>query len=136
MDSMRFVLKIGELEKYLHMIDDILPNNEGEYHKNTLKRLATERLLQLCIEVVLDLCAMLVQHLKLGPPTDEENILDLLMGQITNINIIREMKRFRNILVHRYGEIDNDKVYDNAIKGRDDFDRIIEEFRKKIPELL
>jgi uncharacterized protein YutE (UPF0331/DUF86 family) len=133
---MRFVVKIGELENYLQSLDEILPDTEEEYLRDYVKRLATERLLQLSIEVVLDLCAMLVQQLRLGPPSDEENILELLRKRVKNIELIKEMKSFRNILVHRYGEINNRLVFENATQGRDDFEKIIEEFREIIEKSI
>jgi len=45
---------------------------------------------------------------------------------------IKSMKGFRNILVHRYGEIDDDLVYEEIKNGLKDF----EEFEKKIESFL
>ena len=42
------------------------------------------------------------------------------------------MKGFRNILVHRYGEIDDDIAYEEIKNGLKDF----EEFEKEIESFL
>ena len=42
------------------------------------------------------------------------------------------MKRFRNVLVHKYGEINDLMVYQNASENLGDFDQFIEELLKII----
>jgi len=37
------------------------------------------------------------------------------------------MKGFRNILIHKYGEIDDEKAYENIKEGLKDFEKIIKE---------
>ena len=44
------------------------------------------------IESVLDICFYLVGFLKLGPPSDEENTLELLEKKIICIQIVKDMK--------------------------------------------
>jgi len=46
------------------------------------------------------------------------------------------MKKFRNILVHKYGEIDDKKAYDEINKGLKDFEKIIKEIEKFLGEHL
>ena len=45
---------------------------------------------------------------------------------------IKEMKSFRNILVHRYGEIEDEIAYEEIKNGLEDF----EKFEKEIEEFL
>jgi len=56
---------------------------------------------------------MLVKELRLGVP-GEEDLFDKLSGRVLSAEMadrLREMKRFRNVLVHRYGTIDDDTKY-------------------------
>lgn len=132
MDENKFLTKRGELEKYVQTLNDIFPKTKNEFACNIVERFASERLLLLSLEVVLDLCSMLVQHFRLGPPSDEENILDLLSDQIQNVERIRELKKSRDLLVFSYSAIDDKTVFEIINQGRTDFDIVIQEFRKKV----
>ena len=70
----------------------------------------------------------------MGVPEIEENIIDNLENQNIfdgkTINLIREMKGFRNILVHKYGEIDDKKAFESIEDGLDDIKTIIKEFEE------
>ena len=121
MDKVRLMLKIRELESYLEELEELLPDDEGFYLKSLEKRRSIERELQIMIECVVDICMVLLKDFKLGPPQNEENILDLLSGKITNIEKLKEMRGFRNILVHKYGEIKDHLVFNFASEERKDF---------------
>lgn len=41
--------------------------------------------------------------------------------------IVKEMKGFRNILVHRYGEINNAEAFENISSGLNDFESFMKE---------
>nr|MDO8119186.1 DUF86 domain-containing protein [Candidatus Sigynarchaeota archaeon] len=122
------------LEKYLEELHELLPDDESDYLKNKVTRYAIERLIQLMIESVLDVCAILVKEFKLGPPRDEENMLDMLAPRIPQIEKIKEMRRFRNILVHRYGGINDILVYENVRDGLEDFPPIIASIKTVLHE--
>jgi uncharacterized protein YutE (UPF0331/DUF86 family) len=67
------------------------------------------------IGTVLDICAILNADLRLGVPGEDEDILANLCqnGILTPdmVQRIRGMKAFRNIVVHRYGTIDDRIAY-------------------------
>ena len=65
-------------------------------------------------------------------PSNEENILDLLIEKLDNIEKVKDMKRFRNIIVHKYGEINNQLVFRYATEKLEDFDAFIFDIRKII----
>ena len=81
---------------------------------------------------MIDICAILINKFKLGVPTNEENILDLLAEKLDNIENIKEMKKFRNIIVHKYGEINNKLVFQYATEKMEDFNKFIENIRNVI----
>ena len=92
-----------------------MPENYETYQKIEKKR-ACERLLQVSIESVLDICAQIVIELRLGLPSEEDDIFEKLEQAkiITPVTkeTLKRMKGFRNILVHEYGHIDDRLVYD------------------------
>lgn len=122
------------LESYLSEASKIIPQKKQDYIDSFEKQLATERLLQISIELVIDISLLLIKFLKLGVPKDEENIFEKLSHHFKNVETYKEMKRFRNILVHRYGGIDSDIVYFNATNNLKDFYKFIDEVKDILKE--
>lgn len=115
MDKERIYIKIDEMDQYLREIDEIMPSSSTEYIHDLVKRRALERLLQITIEAVMDISAILVKEMKLGLPYQEEDFLDKMSGTVLNPDLVmklRKMKGFRNVLVHGYSQIDNQRVYE------------------------
>ncbi|MBI4813866.1 MAG: DUF86 domain-containing protein [Methanobacterium sp.] len=135
MDKERIYIKIDELDQYLQEIDEIMPYSSMEYAQNLVKRRALERLLQITIEAVMDISAIMVKEMKLGLPYQEEDFLDKLSGTVLNPDLVmklRKMKGFRNVLVHGYSQIDNQRVYEIFTHDLGD----ITEFKQAIIEFL
>jgi len=130
-DKKKILSKIDELNNYLEELENIMPKDFEEYKNSIEKKRACERLLQISIETLIDIANILVSGLKLGIPSDE----DILIEKLRNRRIIsektakklNEMKGFRNILVHKYGEVDDELVFEN-LSNLDDF----EDFTKEI----
>lgn len=124
-DRERILAKLAELDSYLNELSQIAPSSFDEYVRSIEKRRACERLLQISVEVVIDICAMLVQSLKLGLPAEEDNIFEKLVraGVISDdmAKTLKRMKGFRNILVQEYGRVDDRIVFDTVIGRTDDF---------------
>lgn len=121
--------KIDELEGYLEELERIKPKDFEEYEKIEKKR-ACERLLQISVECVLDICNMIVSEKKLGTPVDEEDIIEkLVKAKIIPKSLgekIREMRGTRNILVHKYGYVDDKTIYEILEDNLKDFEEFIE----------
>jgi uncharacterized protein YutE (UPF0331/DUF86 family) len=79
---------------------------------------------------MIDISLLLIKMLKLGFPKDEENIFEKLNPYFNNVDTYKEIKRFRNFLVHRYEGIDNDIVYYNATNNLEDFYKFIDEVKE------
>lgn len=128
MDEDRILLKLDELDQYLTELREDLPADFEAYRDEKRKY---ERLLHLCIETVIDVAGLIVKREGLGAPSDEEHVIDKLV----NADIfdsafgetLKDMKGFRNVLVHRYGDIDDRKVYEQ-LDQLDDFDT----FRRQV----
>ncbi len=107
--------------------------------KSVEKRRACERLLQISIESLIDVCNSLVTEMKLGLPSGEEDIIEKVHNSGLLSNLMKEklkrMRKFRNILVHRYGIIDNKKVFENIKKNLKDFDSFKISIAKNVKRL-
>lgn len=136
MDEKRILSKIDQLDLSLEELKSIEIRDFKEYKDSLMKKRACERLLQMCIEIVLDICNIFVSDLRLGLPSDEEDVFKKLSdSKIISKDIMKllpGMKNFRNVLVHKYGEINDKKVFENIKKNLKDF----EKFRKETLEFL
>ncbi len=121
--------KIDELEGYLEELEKIKVKDFEEYEKIEKKR-ACERLLQISVECVIDICNIIVSEKKLGTPVDEEDIIEkLVKAKIIPNRLgekIREMRGTRNILVHKYGYVDDKTIYEILEGNLKDFEEFID----------
>jgi uncharacterized protein YutE (UPF0331/DUF86 family) len=132
MDSQRIMLKIRELEHYCDELQELIPSSKEEYLKSLRIRRAIERQLQIMIECVIDISFLVIKNLHLNVPTDEDSLFDLLKSYITNPLKMKEMKGFRNLLVHRYGNVDDSKVYQFLTTEIEDFQIFINDVKKTL----
>ncbi len=135
LDKDRILAKIDELDAYLGELKQIAPLGYDEYQQIEKKR-SCERLLQLCVECVIDVCKLIVVQLRLGLPSEENDLFakledkGLLSHQVAEV--VRQMRGFRNILIHEYAAIDNELVYTYVNARLGDF----ESFKKEILTVL
>ncbi len=87
------------------------------------------------IQNIIDICAVLSSDLKLEKPYSEDDIIENLgkAGILHNdmVRKIHEMKGLRNILVHRYGKIDDELLFESPtgeLDGIEGYIKIIREF--------
>lgn len=132
LDKTRILAKVDELDSYLDELLQITPVDFKDYQKIEKKR-SCERLLQLSIECVMDICKLCVSGLRLGLPSEENDLFEKILKKniITKkmYSTLKEMKGFRNILVHEYAAVD-DKLVFRLIKDR------LSDFRKFKKEIL
>ncbi len=135
--SQRILVKLDELEQILTELRSTLPSEYSDYHQSKLIQRAVERLVQISVECVIDICAILVKILRLGVPKSEEDYFTKLENVVFKPEIVKklhDMKRFRNRVVHRYGELDDRQVYDIVEKSFEDFNEftdMLRDFLKK-----
>ena len=131
-DRERILAKLGDLEGYLRELREVIPSSLKEYLEKAEKRRACERLLQIAIESLIDICGLFVTGLRLGLPGEEDDLFEMLerRGILSTslTNRLRKMRGFRNLLVHEYGRVDDRLVYEAARSRFPDF----EEFRQAI----
>ena len=130
--------KLREIEENLDLISKNLPDNFDDFSNLGLVKDGIYKKLEFCIETVFDVCAIINTDLKLGIPENDENIIDNLKGKKLLskelAETLKSMKGFRNILVHRYGKI-NDEVAFNILQEQIsdfyDFIKVVEKFVDK-----
>ena len=134
LDKERILSKISELKGYLEKLKTIVPASFQEYQESEVERRACERLLQISIECVLDICDIIFSGLKLGVPSSEEDVIEKLRrAKVISEGMskkLKGMKGMRNVLVHRYPYIDDEKVFEVLTEELDDFYAFIDEILK------
>lgn len=135
LDRKRILTKIDELNSYLNELSQIIPANFSEYQRIEKKR-SCERLLQLGVECTIDICRLFVSGLRLGLPSGENDLFDKLKkkGIISEgmASLLKEMRGFRNILIHEYATVNDELVYEALQTRLEDFKR----FQKEILDTL
>lgn len=131
MDEKRILTKIDEMDSYLAEMEKIKPLNYEEYVRVVEKKRACERLLQITIETVMDVCNTIVSQLKLGLPSQEEDVFTKLKEKkilsAKMADTLNDMRGFRNILVHKYGVVNDEIVFEMLSERLEDFEKFKEE---------
>src|SRR5262245_24265816 len=123
-DRDRVLGTLDELAGYLAELPAIAPASLEAYAKIETRR-ACERLLQISIEAVIDMCALLVAGLRLGCPGEEDDLFEKLLqrGVISEemTATVRRMRGLRTILVHEYGRTSDGIVFQTIAQRLGDF---------------
>jgi uncharacterized protein YutE (UPF0331/DUF86 family) len=129
-------IKLVEIRDSVGIVRDNLPDKLEGFLQLGLIRDGIYKKIEHAIENVLDICAVLNSDLMLGVPGEDEDILlHLQAHRIISLELagkIRGMKAFRNIMVHRYGAIDDTIAYRLLNEHLGDFDL----FQAEIEEFL
>ena len=75
---------------------------------------------------MLDIVSIIISEERFGFPESEENIIDVVeRKKVLSPALaarIKNMKKFRNVLIHKYGELDDTLVYRFLTENLDDFE--------------
>lgn len=119
------------MTRYVKELRGMLPE-EDEYLQDLVRRRACEKTVESAIESLIDVSAMIVSIEQLGLPADEKSIFDMLVKKtILSKEVaekLKDMKGFRNILIHRYADVDDEQVHHYLTACLNDFD----EFEKEV----
>jgi uncharacterized protein YutE (UPF0331/DUF86 family) len=86
------------------------------------------------IEAIIDICNRIISKRKLGFPQDYSDVIKLmsqegvLEGDL--VGRLVEMVKFRNMLVHLYWKIENNRLYQYLEENLGDFEAFKEAIRK------
>ncbi|MEX2374599.1 MAG: DUF86 domain-containing protein, partial [Dehalococcoidia bacterium] len=117
---------VQELTRYLSTM------NYREFESSRVARLATERALQVCAEIMIDVAERIIAIEHAGPTSSAADAL----AKLQTLGVIQEAQRyigivrFRNLIVHEYEEIHPRLLFDLAttrltdlMAFRDEIDR-------------
>jgi uncharacterized protein YutE (UPF0331/DUF86 family) len=126
--------KIKEIENSLNIIQDNLPDSFQEFKQLGLVKDGLYKKVEFCIENVIDILSIINSDLRNEIPSNEEDIIqdseDKKIISKSLSNKLKEMKGLRNILVHKYGKIQDELAFENIKAGLDDFQDFINEIEK------
>lgn len=107
--------RLERLEALLEELDGVRSAGEEAYLADAKQRLATERLLQLSIQICIDLAAQVVSEQSAAPPSSYSDVFKILGDKgVISADLARRLgdaARQRNLLVHLYMEIDDKAVF-------------------------
>ena len=122
--------KISKIEESIPLIEENIPEDFEEFENLGLLKDGIYKRIQYMIENILDICAIINSDLQFIPPGEEDDIINnLVKKEILSQsmgNKIKEFKEFRDIIVHRYGKIDDKLSFELIHENLGDFNKIIE----------
>jgi len=132
-------VKIKEIREGVRLVQEHLPETAKEFRNLGLVKDGIYKRIEFAIEDVFDICAILNTDLDLGVPGEDEDILLHLVdkGLLTPAmqEKIHAMRGFRNIVVHRYGAIDDTLAFQLLKENIGDFFLFIAEIEKVLEKL-
>ena len=124
-------IKLREMTESVTMVQQNLPGSADSFSGMGLVKDGIYKRMDDAIENVFDICAILNADLYLGIPGGDEEILENLVRHgIFSSEMqqkLNQMKGFRNIVVHRYGKIDDALAFSILQKNIMDFTEFQEE---------
>ncbi|NIQ07935.1 MAG: DUF86 domain-containing protein [Candidatus Korarchaeota archaeon] len=123
--------KLQEIKENLTIVKKNLPETYEKFSKMGLVKDGIYKKIEFCIQNVIDICSILNADLELGLPADETAIIENITRHgIIDQNLsekLKLMKGFRNILVHRYGNIHDKQAFTVINDNLGDFNQFIKE---------
>lgn len=131
--------KMSELETYQKQLEEFSDITTQSYKSDWKVQRIIERTLQMMIETCIDIANHIISDRGLRPPTsygDTFNILlenDIIDSEL--FQVMDKMTKFRNIVVHRYEDVDAEIVIIILKKHIGDFNAFKETILKLLKEL-
>jgi uncharacterized protein YutE (UPF0331/DUF86 family) len=114
-DASRVEARIQRLEELIERLDEVRRVGEEAYLANDQQRAATERWLQVAVQICIDLGTQLVTEQSARPPSDYAEVFEILgeKGVIPSdlAQRLADAAKQRNLIVHLYLEIDDRFVF-------------------------
>ncbi len=130
--------KLSDLKRYVGFLKKYQASTKRKLENDYTLRAAVERCMQVSLEIVIEIGEMIIAHNGFRKPTKHREIIEILAENKVLPKLFAQRfapaMGFRNILVHRYGEIDLDKMYrhlKNDVKDFDTFTKHIASYLRK-----
>ncbi|MBU4252342.1 MAG: DUF86 domain-containing protein [Candidatus Omnitrophica bacterium] len=131
--------KLSRLNMYLEKLKPISQKSLEEYKSEFYLKSSAERLIQLIVECAIDINNHVVVETNNRPPEDYSvsfiRASDIALITRDLAEKLKGSAGMRNILVHEYMDIDDEKVYNAlslAIKDYKEYLKQVEEFLEKL----
>jgi uncharacterized protein YutE (UPF0331/DUF86 family) len=115
-DEEIFVTKLEHIDEFLDDLEEMRGMSRPSYRDDTVVQRAVERTLMNLVQTCIDLAAHVRRAEGLDTADSSKSEIDALVGAgIVDSDTgakLKEAVGFRNVLAHRYGEVDHDLVYD------------------------
>ena len=119
----------ARIRRYLSDLRDFARTPEAEFLQNRERQYAVLHALQLAIEASVDIATHICAADNLGVPSSYTEAFDFLeRGAVIDRALaedLRKMARFRNRIVHLYGDVDLRMVHGLLRNRLGDFDRYL-----------
>jgi len=135
-DKDRIVSLIGEIEKSLTILDDYRSLQKKELVTDLKALGSIKYYLMVAIEACIDISNHIIAKERYGVPKTYADCFSILQErkiiskQLANKLI--NMAKFRNLLVHLYWNVNDEKIYEILQSELEDFDEFIRQISAKI----
>ena len=123
-----------EMDESLRKLRSLSKLSEDEFLGHYEKIDTSKYNFIVAIEAIIDICNRIISKRKLGFPQDYSDVIKLmsqegvLEGDL--VGRLIEMVKFRNMLVHLYWKIENERLYQYLKENLGDFEAFKEAIRK------
>ncbi|PSH01459.1 MAG: DUF86 domain-containing protein, partial [Nanohaloarchaea archaeon QH_8_44_6] len=107
--------KLERLQKRVELLEEKSDTSIQELEDDHMLRAALERSFQMSLEIVLDICSMIISNEELEKPETYKEMIEILgEEEILEEEFADRFKGaagFRNILVHQYADLEIEKLH-------------------------
>jgi uncharacterized protein YutE (UPF0331/DUF86 family) len=123
-----------EMDESLRKLTSLSKLSEDEFLSHYEKVDTSKYNFIVAIEAIIDICNRVISKRKLGFPQDYSDVIKLMSQQGVLegdlVGRLLEMVKFRNMLVHIYWKIENERLYKYLKENLGDFEAFKEAIRK------
>ena len=127
-----------EMDESIRKLISLSKLSENEFLSHYEKIDTSKYNFVVAIEAIIDICNRIISKRKLGFPQDYSDVIKLMSQQGVLeedlVGRLLEMVKFRNMLVHLYWKIENDRLYNYLKENLGDFEAFKEAIRKYLQE--
>lgn len=131
--------KLVDIEESVSLVESNLPFSFEEFSRLGLVKDGIYKRMEFAIKNTIDIFSIINADLQLAIPESEESFVGNLVenGILTQsmADKTRRMKGFRNIIVHRYGKIDDQLAYRILSEHMADFYEFIESIERFLEDM-
>ena len=137
-DKMQSIL--SEYLQGVKRLEELAALEKEEFLSDPHRIASAKYHLVICIEAAIDLCNHLIAKNRLRVPEDYADTFRI-MGEngLLTMDFLPKlfaMAGFRNRLVHRYWDVDNEKVFSILQENLPDLHQLIDELKASVPTIL